>query len=87
MDVTSIVKKGQTQSGLDPELEAKAEKYAASAWNMDFKHVLKEVLGEEYTAEVAAEFQEALFQHKYSMVENADDRRVETKKAGLRYAM
>lgn len=75
---------GLSGTGLDPDIEKKAEEYSKRDWQMTVKPMLEKVfpdLGEDKIAEV----QEAMFQHKYSVLENAQNNKVEAKKANRRW--
>ena len=87
MNLNEIVQKGKTQSGKDPELEKRAEEAARKAWSFDFKAVLKKVHGDNYNVELAAKYQNALIEHKYEAMEQAEENRTENKKQGLHFAM
>ena len=80
---------GVNPSGLDPEIEKKAEEYAKRSWQMDFKPVLEKVFAGENNAlpiSTIAEIQQTLFEHKYQVLLNSETKAEEAKKQNLRWA-
>lgn len=81
---------GVNPSGLDPEIEKKAEEYAKRDWQMSIKPMLDSVFnGVEYEAldvEMLAAMQNALFTHKYDVLMTSDNKKEEAKKHNLRWA-
>lgn len=84
IDVDKIVA-GLNPSGIDPEIERKADTYGRQAWKMDFEPVLSKVMGEEFTEEFQAKLQSALFAHKVAVIEASQNRALENKELGKRW--
>ena len=86
LDVDNIAA-GLNPSGLDPEIEKKAEEYAKRAWLMDVKPMLDKVFkgNDELPTETIAELQNALFDHKYEVLLASDSKKAEAKKNNLRW--
>ena len=78
---------GVNPSGLDPEIEKKAEEYAKREWQMSVKPMLDAVFTGDDSLPVTtiAELQNALFEHKYTVLLNADAKKTEAKKHNLRW--
>lgn len=80
---------GVNPSGLDPEIEKKAEEYAKREWQMSVKPMLDAVFvpgsQDELPIATIAELQNALFEHKYAVLLNADAKKAEAKKHNLRW--
>ena len=87
---TDKIAEGVNPSGLDPEIEKKAEEYAKRDWQMSIKPVLDKVFpagtNDELPMSTIAEIQNALFEHKYEVLENAANRADEAKANKLRWA-
>ena len=79
---------GLNPSGLDPEIEKKAEEYAKRSWQMDFKPVLEKVFTGDDALPIStiAEIQQTLFEHKYQVLLNSETKAEEAKKQNLRWA-
>lgn len=86
LDLDSLAA-GINPSGLDPEIEKKAEEYAKREWQMSVKPMLDAVFtnNNELPITTIAELQNALFEHKYTVLLNADNKRTEAKKHNLRW--
>ena len=76
---------GVNPSGIDPAIEKKADEYGRRAWMMDMKPILEEVLGEDLTPELEANFQNALFAHKVKVLEAAEEKAATNKELGKRW--
>lgn len=78
---------GMNPSGLDPEIEKKAEEYAKRDWQMSVKPMLDKVFtgNDELPVGTVAELQDALFTHKYEVLVAADNKKEEAKKNKLRW--
>ena len=87
LDLDKIVA-GVNPSGLDPEIEKKAEEYAKRSWQMDFKPVLEKVFAGDDALPIStiAEIQQTLFEHKYQVLLNSETKAEEAKKQNLRWA-
>ena len=89
LDLDKIAE-GVNPSGLDPEIEKKAEEYAKRDWQMSVKPMLEAVFvpgtNNELPVETLADLQNALFTHKYEVLKNSDDKKAEAKKSNLRWA-
>ena len=85
LDVESL-KKGLNPSGLDPELESKAEDYAKRSWQVDFEPVLVR-LGLTQDLDLVASLQEELFKLKYEYLLNNKNKENSAKEAGLRWGL
>ena len=85
LDVESL-KKGLNPSGLDPELESKAEDYAKRSWQVDFEPVLAR-LGLTQDLDLVASLQEELFKLKYEYLLNNKNKENSAKEAGLRWGL
>jgi hypothetical protein len=80
---------GVNPSGLDPEIEKKAEEYAKRDWQMSIKPMLDAVFkpgtNDELPIQTIADLQNALFEHKYDVLLNADNKKAEAAKNNLRW--
>lgn len=79
------LKAGINPSGLNPELEAKAEEYAKRDWTMNFKPVLERT-GLLDDLELVSKVQDALFNLKYEYLANKESKEIEAKSNNLRWA-
>lgn len=81
---------GVNPSGLDPEIEKKAEEYAKRDWQMSIKPMIDAVFNgleyEKLDVEMLAAMQNALFNHKYEVLMTSDSKKEEAKKNNLRWA-
>ena len=86
LDLDKIAE-GVNPSGLNPEIEKKAEEYAKRDWQMSMKPVLDKVFAgrDELSIETIAELQNALFNHKYDVLMNAEDKKETAKINNLRW--
>lgn len=86
LDLDKIAE-GVNPSGLNPEIEKKAEEYAKRDWQMSMKPVLDKVFtgSDELPIETIAELQHALFTHKYDVLMNAEDKKETAKVNNLRW--
>lgn len=85
LDVEAL-KQGLNPSGLDPELESKAEDYAKRSWQVDFEPVLTR-LGLTQDLELVASLQDELFKLKYEYLLNNKNKENSAKEAGLRWGL
>ena len=85
LDVEAL-KQGLNPSGLDPELESKAEDYAKRSWQVDFEPVLTR-LGLTQGLELVASLQDELFKLKYEYLLNNKNKETSAKEAGLRWGL
>lgn len=81
-----LLREGLNPSGLDPDLEIKAEEYAKRDWLMSFRPVL-ERCGMLDDVKLVSTIQETLFQIKYEYLENKEDKAKEAKQLNLRWAL
>lgn len=72
-------------NGLDPLIEKQADEYGRRAWQLDFVPVLNKVLGDEFTEELQVALQEAIFEHKYTILKDSKIKKVNNKKLGKRW--
>ena len=82
------VAEGLNPSGLDPEIEKKAEEYAKRDWQMSVKPMLDKVFtgdNNELPVGTIAELQNALFEHKYEVLMNSEEKKETAKKNKLRW--
>lgn len=84
MDLEQLVK-GLNPSGLDPELEKKADEYGRRTWQMDMAPVLEKVLGDVLTEDLVVELQQALFEHKYTVLLNSETKLKSRQSSGRRW--
>ena len=80
------LKQGINPSGLDPDLETKAEAYAKRDWQMNFKPVLERT-GLIEDIDAVRQIQEALFQLKYEYHELSKDKANIAKQQKLRWSI
>ena len=73
-------------TGLDPDLEIKAEELAKRDWQMSFKPVLENI-GLLQDIELVAKIQNEIFRTKYKYLEEKEIKDAKAKEAGLRWAM
>ena len=73
-------------TGLDPDLEIKAEELAKRDWQMSFKPVLENI-GLLQDMELVAKIQNEIFRTKYKYLEEKEIKDSKAKEAGLRWAM
>lgn len=85
LDVEAL-RKGLNPTGLDPDLEIKAEDYAKRSWQVDFEPVLSR-LGLTQDLVLVASIQDELFKVKYDYLLNAQNRENSAKEAGLRWGL
>lgn len=85
LDVEAL-KQGLNPSGLDPELESKAEDYAKRSWQVDFEPVLTR-LGLTQDLDLVASVQDELFKLKYEYLLNNKSKEASAKEAGLRWGL
>lgn len=85
LDVASL-KAGLNPTGLDPDLEIKAEEYAKRSWQLEFEPVLSK-LGLLQDVNLVANIQNEIFNTKYAYLVNANDREIKAKEAGLRWGL
>lgn len=85
LDVEAL-KKGLNPTGLDPELEAKAEDYAKRSWQVDFEPVLTR-LGLTQDLDLVGAVQDELFKLKYEYLLNNKSKEASAKEAGLRWGL
>lgn len=71
--------------GLDPITEKQADEYGRRSWQMDFEPVLNKVLGEKFTEELQVALQQALFEHKYTVLIESQHKKAEKQKVGKRW--
>lgn len=71
--------------GLDPITEKQADEYGRRSWQMDFEPVLSKVLGDEFTEEMQVALQQALFEHKYTVLTESQAKKAEKQKVGKRW--
>ena len=83
---TEALKKGLNPTGLDPDLEIKANDYAKRSWQVDFEPVLRN-LGLTQDLELVASIQNELFNVKYSYLEASQQKEMSAKEAGLRWGL
>jgi len=78
---------GVNPSGLNPEIEKKAEEYAKRDWQMSVKPMLDVVFtgNDELPVETIADLQNALFQHKYDVLVASDEKKEAAKANKLRW--
>jgi len=79
------IAQGLNPSGIDPEIEKKADEYGRRAWTMDMQPVLSKVLGDQLTPELEAEFQNALYAHKVRVLEASQIKSETNKSLGKRW--
>lgn len=72
-------------TGLDPIIEKQADDYGRRTWSMDMEPVLTKVLGDTLTDELVAQIQEALFEHKYTVLTASKEKKAEKAKLGKRW--
>jgi len=72
-------------TGLDPIIDKQSDEYGRRTWVMDMEPVLTKVLGDALTDELIQKIQEALFEHKYTMLMNSKSKKTENKKLGRRW--
>lgn len=84
IDVDKIAA-GLNPSGIDPEIERKADEYGRRSWTMDFAPVLTNVMGDDLTPELEAKLQQALFSHKVKVLEASAERAETNKELGKRW--
>lgn len=85
LDVDAL-KKGLNPSGLDPDLEIKANEYAKRSWQVDFEPVLSN-LGLTQDLQLVAQIQDELFRVKYGYLEASQAKETSAKEAGLRWGL
>ena len=89
LDLEKIAE-GVNPSGLNPEIEKKAEEYAKRDWQMSIKPMLDKVFvpgsNDALPIETIAELQNALFENKYEVLLNSDTKKEQAKKNNLRWA-
>ena len=89
LDLDKIAE-GVNPSGLNPEIEKKAEEYAKRDWQMSIKPMLDKVFvigsNNELPIETIAELQNALFENKYEVLLNSDTKKEQAKANNLRWA-
>lgn len=89
LDLEKIAE-GVNPSGLNPEIEKKAEEYAKRDWQMSIKPMLDKVFvpgsNNALPVETVAELQNALFENKYEVLLNSDNKKEQAKKNNLRWA-
>lgn len=87
LDLDKIAE-GVNPSGLNPEIEKKAEEYAKRDWQMSMKPVLDKVFTGDNALpiETVAEIQNAMFEHKYEVLLNSAEKAETAKKSNLRWA-
>lgn len=73
-------------TGMDPDLEIKAEELAKRDWQMSFKPVL-EAIGMLQDIELVAKIQNEIFRTKYKYLEDKEVKDAKAKENGLRWAM
>lgn len=73
-------------TGLDPDLEIKAEELAKRDWQMSFKPVLENI-GLLQDMELVVKIQNEIFRTKYKYLEEKEIKDSKAKEAGLRWAM
>jgi hypothetical protein len=84
MDISSL-KVDLGTDGLDPIIEKQADQFGRTAWNMEFKPVLEKFFERELTIEEEAKLQNLLFEHKYSMLLQSQEKKAEKAKVGKRW--
>lgn len=87
LDLDKIAE-GVNPSGLNPEIEKKAEEYAKRDWQMSIKPMLDKVFteGDALPIETIAQLQNALFENKYEVLLNSDTKKEVAKANNLRWA-
>lgn len=87
LDLEKIAE-GVNPSGLNPEIEKKAEEYAKRDWQMSIKPMLDKVFtgNDALPVETIAELQNALFDNKYEVLLNSDTKKEVAKANNLRWA-
>ena len=87
LDLDKIAE-GVNPSGLNPEIEKKAEEYAKRDWQMSIKPMLDKVFteGDALPVETIAQLQNALFENKYEVLLNSDTKKEQAKANNLRWA-
>ena len=87
LDLDKIAE-GVNPSGLNPEIEKKAEEYAKRDWQMSIKPMLVKVFteGVALPVETIAQLQNALFENKYEVLLNSDTKKEQAKANNLRWA-
>ena len=83
---TEALKAGLNPSGLDPDLEIKANEYAKRDWQITIEPLLTET-GLIQDLDLVVKLQNALFNQKYTYLENAQAKEVKAKEAGLRWGL
>lgn len=73
-------------TGLDPDLEIKAEELAKRDWQMSFKPVLENI-GLLQDLELVVKIQNEIFRTKYKYLEEKEIKDAKAKENGLRWAM
>ena len=84
LDLDKIAE-GVNPSGLNPEIEKLAKEYGKRDWQMSIKPMLDAVFtgNDELPIDTIAQLQNALFEHKYTVLLNADEKKHEAKKNNL----
>lgn len=74
-------------SGLNPEIEKKAEEYAKRDWQMSVEPMLSKVFtgADALSEDCITELQNALFDHKYEVLEKAEGKKDTAKKLNRRW--
>lgn len=83
------LRKGTNPAGLDTDVEQDAETYAKREWQMTVLPLLKKVYGDDIISDIETltAFQNALFEHKYQVLEASKAKEKLAKKNGLRWAV
>lgn len=91
LDLKAVTAK--TQSGRDPSIEKKAMDYTKREWQMTVEPMLAALAADETvnitvrtackSDEFISKVQHVMFEHKYHVLEKADDTKIELTKSGL----
>ena len=86
LDLDKIAE-GVNPSGLNPEIEKKANEYAKRDWDMSVKPMLDAVFteGDALPVSTIADLQNALFEHKYEVLTKSDAKKETAKVNNLRW--